>query len=273
MSQKRQIAALKQHIKARKDKMKEREQRLAALKKLVLKAEAKAAKAEAKAKATAAKAEAKAAKAEAKAKTQVAKAEARLARKMAILQRDMQKEEAAAEAKALQDWLCASLNVQPEALVAFRRQGGGGAKPVAAFEDGADGECDAGDLLAKHAKQYEGFLRDHTTRTHLVGKPVLSRAEFVVRAAELLLPLCNDAFLSNFLFDELAWLTDLCDVPAWRARNQPFATDLQSFDFPAHAPRPPELPDLAAVVDGRFADVKLNLPSAHADTVVDGRAW
>ena len=44
LSQKRQIAALRQQIKATKDKMKEREQRLAALKKLVLKAEAKAAK-------------------------------------------------------------------------------------------------------------------------------------------------------------------------------------------------------------------------------------
>ena len=49
LSQKRQIAALRQQIKATKDKMKEREQCLAALKKLVLKAEAKAAKAEAKA--------------------------------------------------------------------------------------------------------------------------------------------------------------------------------------------------------------------------------
>ena len=79
----------------------------------------------------------------------------------------------------------------------------------------------------------------------------------MVRAAELLLPLCNDAFLSNFLLDELAWLTYLCDVPAWRARNQPFAVVVQSFafDVPAHAPTHPELADLAAVVDGRFGGI------------------
>jgi hypothetical protein len=244
----KQIAALRQQIKATKHMMKERKKGLAALnhqKMLMLKAETKAAKAEAKVTAGVAKAEARA-------KAAAAKAEASLAWEVAILQQEMQKDEAAAEAQVLQDWMCASLNVQPEALVAFRRQGGGGAKPVAGFEDGDDGECDAGDLLAKHANQYEGFLLDTTTHTHLVGKPVLSRADFVVRAAELLLPLYNDAFLSAFLLDELAWLTELCDVPAWRARNRPLTVDLQSFDFHAHAPTHQELPHLAAVVDERF---------------------